>query len=38
MRLAARPLGVHDANHAKGEMAATLANLAQAVEGKTAEL
>jgi hypothetical protein len=32
MRLVARPLGVHDANHAQGEMAATLANLAQAVE------
>jgi hypothetical protein len=34
MRLVARPLGVHDADHAKGEMAATLASLAQAAEGK----
>ncbi len=32
VRLAGRPAGVHDAAHAKGEMAATLANLAKAVE------
>jgi hypothetical protein len=32
-RLMARPMGVHDAAHAKSEMAATLANLAQAAEG-----
>jgi Polyketide cyclase / dehydrase and lipid transport len=32
MRLAARPLGKHDDAHAKSEMAATLANLAAAVE------
>jgi hypothetical protein len=31
MRVAGRVLGVHDAEHAKGEMAATLANLAAAV-------
>ena len=28
-----RPVGVHDGAHAKGEMAATLASLAHAVEG-----
>jgi hypothetical protein len=33
MKVMGRPLGVHDADHAKGEMAATLANLAKAVEG-----
>jgi hypothetical protein len=32
MRLAARPLGKHDAAHTKSEMEATLANLATAVE------
>ena len=35
MRVLARPLGVHDGEHAKGQMAATLANLARAVEGST---
>jgi hypothetical protein len=33
MRIVTRPLGSHDAAHAKGEMAATLANLARAVVG-----
>jgi hypothetical protein len=33
MKLVSRPMGVHDAAHAKGEMAATLANLAKAAEG-----
>jgi hypothetical protein len=33
MRTLGRPVGVHDGAHAKGEMAATLASLAQAVEG-----
>jgi hypothetical protein len=33
MKVMGRPVGVHDAAHAKGEMAATLANLAKAVEG-----
>jgi hypothetical protein len=33
MRLMGRPMGVHDADHARSEMAATLANLAQAAEG-----
>jgi hypothetical protein len=32
MRLAARPLGKHDADHTRREMAATLANLAAAAE------
>jgi hypothetical protein len=32
MRLAARPLGKHDAAHTRSEMAATLANLATAAE------
>ncbi len=32
-RAVGRTLGVHDATHAKSEMAATLANLAQAAEG-----
>ena len=32
MRVVARPMGVHDDAHAKGEMAATLANLAAAAE------
>jgi hypothetical protein len=32
MRVAGRPMGVHDGAHAKGEMAATLANLARAAE------
>jgi hypothetical protein len=32
MKVAARPMGVHDAAHAKLEMAATLANLAKAAE------
>jgi hypothetical protein len=33
MKVVGRPLGAHDADHAKAEMAATLANLAEAVEG-----
>ncbi|MGP0032769.1 MAG: SRPBCC family protein [Acidimicrobiales bacterium] len=32
MRVASRPLGLHDAAHAKVEMAATLSNLARALE------
>ena len=35
MRAMGRPVGVHDGAHAKGEMAATLASLAQAVEGSS---
>jgi hypothetical protein len=35
MRAMGRPVGVHDGAHAKGEMAATLARLAQAVEGSS---
>jgi hypothetical protein len=33
MRVVSRAMGAHDAAHAQGEMAATLANLASAVEG-----
>ena len=32
MRVVSRPLGSHDATHAKAEMAATLTNLAAALE------
>jgi hypothetical protein len=35
MRTMSRPMGVHDGAHASGEMAATLASLAQAVEGSS---
>jgi hypothetical protein len=33
MKIVSRPMGVHDGDHAKLEMEATLANLAQAAEG-----